>query len=608
MRRRRLLWHLLPSYLLVALVTLLAVGWFAYSTFNASLREQALGDLAAKARLVEQRVRDKLAPAEREALARECRALAGTTGSRLTIILLDGEVLWDTHENARQMENHADRLEVAEALAGCPGEAIRASATLGTRMLYSAVPVEQDGEVIGCARVSQRAAGLEGSLANLQLKILAVGLFTAGLALCVGVAVARRIVRPLEDIAQSAKHLGRGELNHRLLPPDIGEMAELVARLNKMSRKLDKRLRTVTRQCHQQDAVLASMVESVIAVDTNLKVISMNRAGAQLLGLNADATPGRDLQTVVHNVDLRQFIADALVRQQPIERDLILDAEDNRVLQAHGTALRDADGNSIGAVVVLNDVSRLRRLETVRQDFVANVSHELKTPITSIKGFVETLLDGALENRADAERFLHIVAKQADRLNAIIEDLLSLSKIEQSDTVNEIELVEERIRPLLDAALLSCANKAEQRGVEVHLQCDDTLRAAVNAPLLEQAIVNLLDNAIKYSDAGDVVEIVAASADSQLSITVRDEGCGIEPEHLPRLFERFYRVDKARSRKLGGTGLGLAIVKHIVNTHGGRVTVTSEPGAGSTFHIHLPAGRSEVAVTNGKLRPASSPG
>jgi two-component system phosphate regulon sensor histidine kinase PhoR len=246
-------------------------------------------------------------------------------------------------------------------------------------------------------------------------------------------------------------------------------------------------------------------------------------------------------------------------------------------------------------VIVLNDVTDLKRLENVRRDFVANVSHELKTPVASIKGFVETLLDGAADDPEDRHRFLDIIARQADRLEAIIEDLLALSRIEQSEGAGTLPLETTSIAALLGEAANDCLPRATERAIRLEVECDADLEAAVNAPLVEQALINLIDNAIKACEAAATIRVSAHTAFSDtgeplLEITVEDEGCGIEPAHLPRLFERFYRVDKGRSRTLGGTGLGLSIVKHIVQAHGGTVGVDSTPGVGTTFTLRMPAG------------------
>jgi two-component system, OmpR family, phosphate regulon sensor histidine kinase PhoR len=257
-------------------------------------------------------------------------------------------------------------------------------------------------------------------------------------------------------------------------------------------------------------------------------------------------------------------------------------------LSCLGTPLRDGEGKRTGSLIVLNDVTRLRKLENIRRDFVANVSHELKTPITAIKGFVDTLKDGAAKNLDDAERFLAIIQKHVDRLENIVEDLLSLSRIEKEGEREESELEERAIGEVLAGAIQVCDVKAREKGIGIELICDREVRAEINPTLLEQAVVNLLDNAIKYSDPGKKVEVEALETEAEVLIHVRDHGCGIEKKHLDRLFERFYRVDQARSRKLGGTGLGLAIVKHIAQAHGGSVSVESQPGQGSTFTIHLP--------------------
>jgi two-component system phosphate regulon sensor histidine kinase PhoR len=243
----------------------------------------------------------------------------------------------------------------------------------------------------------------------------------------------------------------------------------------------------------------------------------------------------------------------------------------------------------IGTLAVFHDITHLRRLETARRDFVANVSHELKTPITSIKGFVETLLAGALKEPENAEKFLRIIAQQTDRLHEIIDDLLSLSRIEQKAEKHQIALARGNLKEVLQAASQACEAKAAAKNISLEVTCPDTLRASLNAPLLEQALVNLIDNAVKFSPAHSTVRVEAQETEAEIIIRVMDQGDGIPPEHLDRIFERFYRVDAGRSRKEGGTGLGLAIVKHIAQAHGGRVTVESTPGQGSIFSLHLPA-------------------
>jgi two-component system phosphate regulon sensor histidine kinase PhoR len=427
------------------------------------------------------------------------------------------------------------------------------------------------------------------TLDSMPAKLFAGATVAVVLAALISWVVSLSVVDPLARLRDAVRAYGQSEPVGKLHSPESVEFAELAESLNGLTQRLSERIAGLLRRNNEQEAVLTSMVEGVLAVDTEERIISLNMAAGRLLGANPKEMEGRNLQEVVRNADLRRFVASALVCKRPVEGDVVLRSARERVLQAHGTALRDPAGRGIGAVIVLNDVSRLRQLENMRRDFAANVSHELKTPITSIKGFVETLLDGAMHDPHDAERFLRIIARQADRLNAIIEDLLSLSRIETEAEAADIELETVPLHETLAAAAHNCETKAAERGIRIVLGGDPHLEAKVNSPLLEQAVTNLLDNAVKYSNQDGQVELNVVKGESEILIQVRDHGCGIAEEHLSRLFERFYRVDKARSRKLGGTGLGLAIVKHIVLAHRGQVTVESQENAGSTFTIRLPA-------------------
>jgi len=328
----------------------------------------------------------------------------------------------------------------------------------------------------------------------------------------------------------------------------------------------------------------------VLAVDRAGTVLSMNDPCAGLLGVEPDKLRGRSIYEVLRKPDLLKFIENAQASTRSLDGDLRFFNPEERWLHAHGTSLHDARGQKIGVLVVLHDVTRLRHLENVRRDFVANVSHELRTPITSIKGFVETLLDDGFEDRASAERFLGIVLRQVNRLDAIITDLLLLSRIERGGEDQRIETDAEPLAQIVEVALETCEKKAHDKSIRLEADCPGELVAKINGPLLEQAVINLIDNAVKYSQAGATVRVTVATEDAFAVIRVIDNGCGIAANHLPRLFERFYRVDKARSRELGGTGLGLAIVKHIMAAHQGTIQVESVVGRGSTFTLRLPLG------------------
>jgi two-component system phosphate regulon sensor histidine kinase PhoR len=454
-------------------------------------------------------------------------------------------------------------------------------------MMYVAVPLREEGQIAGVVRTSVPVTAVNQAVHSIQLRIVLSGLVLAFVAAGLSLYASRRISKPLERIEEGAKHFARGDFDYKLNTPYTEEIGELAETLNEMASQLDEKIRTIERQRQEQQAILASMVEGVLAVDVNSKVLAVNQAGSILLNVNPARARGRTIAEVVRNSDLQEFVEETLSSEEAIEDTITVQGETERTFQAHGTVLRDEEGREIGALVVLQDVTRLRRLERVRQDFVANVSHELKTPVTAIKGFVETLLEGPTDDPEQMKRFLEIIAEQSDRLGAIIEDLLALSRIE-SEGDQKIEKMDISVSRILNAAEELCRKQAREKEIHLEVECEEGLRVPANRPLLEQALVNLVDNAIKYSEPGSRVRLDARKRNGSVQLMVKDEGRGIADEHLDRLFERFYRVDKARSRKLGGTGLGLAIVKHIARAHGGRAEVESAVGEGSVFSIYLP--------------------
>lgn len=599
MRRTRLLWQLYPSYLLITLLSLLMVVWYGSDALRQSYHERTAADLESRAWLLEEQIGNAMRSPQSDQVDALCSRLGQKTATRITVVLPSGKVLGDSEGVPEEMDNHAERAEIKAALAGRVVPQVRTSRTLGQDMMYVAVPVRRDGKTIGVLRTAMPVTAMDQALRAIQWKIALGGAVVALLAAGVSLFVSRRISRPLERLKRGAQGFAQGNLSDKLPVGDSQEIAALAETLNQMAAELDERIRTVERQRNERDAILSSMVEGVLAVDSRQRLISLNEPGARLFGVDAQTVLGRQLREVVRNPQLHTLVADVLSRGEPIQDDIVLDDVPQRLLRAQGTVLRDSGpgdpkGLETGALVVMHDVTRLKKLENIRRDFVANVSHELKTPITSIKGFVETLLEGAMYDGDNAQRFLRIIASQADRLNEIIEDLLTLSRLEQDTERAGISLQRGAVLEVLQAAVDVCRLKASEKTIAIELACDADLQAEINSALLEQAVVNLVDNAVKYSSEGQTVyveaqRVEAQRADSEVVIRVRDHGCGIGPEHLPRLFERFYRVDKARSRKLGGTGLGLAIVKHIAQAHGGRATVESTPEEGSVFSLHLHA-------------------
>lgn len=589
MHSRRIFWQIYPSYLIVTLLSLMAVFLLSSSAVSRFYHRQTAESLGLQAVFIEEKVRDLFDGTDLTGLNQQAEMLGSRTPARVTLILPDGTVAGDSEKANKEMGNHRDRPEIQEALAGHTGQSLRYSNTLRKNMMYVAVPVRLNDRVVGVVRVAMPLTAMDQVFQEVQHKIIFGGLVILLLAAVLSLLVSRRISRPLERIKQGAERFAQGDFSHRLHSVGSAEIGSLAETMNTMAAQLEERLQTVSNERNQREAVLSSMVEGVLAVDTTGHIISMNKAAAQFFSVfQPDTATGRSLEEVFRNVKLQKFVGDVLEGQDTRECEITVQNNQTYYLQARGTNLLGLQGRRIGAVVVFNDVSRLRRLENLRRDFVANVSHELKTPITSIKGFVETLLDGAMNNPAEAERFLKIVAKHADRLNAIIEDLLMLSRLEQEGKEG-MELQNTELCGILNSAVEVCEQRAAAKNITVNVECPETLTATVNPPLIEQALINLLGNALKYSADGKSVTLSARQENGGVVLSVIDQGYGIEEQHLERLFERFYRVDKGRSRQEGGTGLGLSIVKHIAQAHGGTVSVQSQYGQGSTFSIFLPA-------------------
>jgi len=596
MPRTRFVWQLFAGWCALVAVVCAACLWIA------SMQLARLADEAQSRRLADAAVGlAAILPHEPGALTAElftmrAREVAATARVTFDLLTPDGTPL-ESEAGAPAIRGTPGR-QLAEALlddarAGRVASTSRYDAASGRRLHAAAVVIGPPAAPLGFVRATTDTAAADRELAGAQRRLLGGFLLTTALAVAAGYLLARRAARPVRELSQAAMQLAAGKFDAPLPVAEAAELAELACAVSGLREQLVERGLTIGRQGTQQEAVLGSMIEGVLAIDARQRIVSINHGAAELLGLDPEKSLRRPLQEVVRNPDLRRFALLAIDCREPVEDDLVIRGARDRTIRLRGTALRDVSGEG-GAVIVLNDVTDIQRLENVRRDFVANVSHELKTPVASIKGFVETLLDGAADNPADNRRFLEIVGRQAERLEAIIEDLLALSRIEQSEGAGNLPLERVHVLAVLSAAVADCRPRARERGVTIDVECDGMLEADVNPALLEQAVINLVDNAVKYSDSDDTIWVSAAadpggSDGPATRIVVRDEGCGIEPEHLPRLFERFYRVDKARSRKLGGTGLGLSIVKHIVQAHGGSIAVESTPGVGSTFTIELPS-------------------
>ena len=391
---------------------------------------------------------------------------------RFTLILVSGKVVADSDEDPRFMDNHADRPEFKQAISEGLGQSTRLSTTLRRELMYCAVPLGAEERPVAVARASLALDTTAETIATLYREIAALGLLAVAFSAAASWLVVRRTIRPLELLRAGADRYAKGDLQHRLPVLGAEEIRTLARSMNVMAERLDQRIQTIVRQENEHEAVLSSMEEGVLAVDQGCTILSLNEACARILGVEAAQVRGRVAHEVIRKADLLQFIEEALANTAPVERSIEMSASENRWLHAHGTVLHDAQRRKIGALVVLRDITRLRHLENVRRDFVANVSHELRTPITSIKGFVETLLHENLQDHEQSLRFLGIVLKQVNRLDAIIEDLLMLSRVEGGSGEQRIPLEPERLSEVLRAAMEMCEKIAadhQQTSLELQL-------------------------------------------------------------------------------------------------------------------------------------------
>jgi two-component system phosphate regulon sensor histidine kinase PhoR len=596
--RKSFFWRLYLGCVGLILLATVALGTW----FERRARADMLADLdeALRLRLV---MLEEVAAGHWDAplepvLEERIRRLGRESGARLTLVRADGVVLADSEREPAEMGNHRQRPEIVEAERVGVGYAERDSETVGTHYRYEARAVRIDKQLAGFVRAAFPLEGIEERISSLRISTILTALVAAGVAVLVAASFARRVSAPLRATAELAERIASGD--YRAVEPVEGadEIRRLSEAIATMTQQLEERLDTITGDRNKVLAILAGMVEGVVAVDRDERVVHMNAVAARLLGVAPGEAEGRRIWEVTRVLAVSEILDEVRRTGEPRSgsASLVGAGEGGRgtiELELRAAALRDADGAPGGAVLVMHDVSELRRLENVRRDFVANVSHELKTPLTAIRGLVETMLDDGDMPDDTRQRFLEKVRDQALRLSSLVTDLLSLARIEANEGRVERRPVD--VRPLVRESLARLSETAARK--ELALSADLPEEPCVvsgDDESLRQIFDNLLDNACKYTPPGGRVWVRVLRRPGEVKVEVEDTGIGIEPADQQRVFERFYRVDKARSRELGGTGLGLSIVKHLSSSLGAQVSLESQPGRGSIFRVHFP-------TTDGKL-------
>ncbi|AEJ18920.1 sensor histidine kinase [Gracilinema caldarium] len=512
------------------------------------------------------------------------KALFSNQRYRITIIAPDGTVVAESKADRESLDNHYNRPEVLQARITGEGTSVRFSQSVNMEMVYLARAIRTSENAELYLRGAMPLLILQDFFKSFYIQLGISIIIISSIGLIFVVMVVNRIRQPISSLVDTAQAYGRGNLQKRTLVTIPQELAILSETLTSMAIQLQHQIDESLGKQKELEAILSGMTEGVIFLNQSFVITQLNKSAQRIFSLpDRDYCLGKSLLQIVRSTELRD-LAERVFRTGTKEETIIQPlTTPSQTLQVYGAPVPDQQG----CILVLHDISRLMKLEQVRRDFVANVSHELKTPITAIKGYIEALQDGALEEQERARRFLEIASAHTNRLELIVEDLLSLARLEAQEGQN-LEKQPANLFELLDQTRQACQYLAEEKQIQVLLEGPQDLICPVNSAILEQAFINLLDNALKYSEPGTEVRIKLSQEGEFARVDVIDQGRGIPARDLDRIFERFYRVDKGRSRAAGGTGLGLSIVKHVVSLHNGQVQVESREGVGSTFTVLLP--------------------
>ncbi len=579
---RSIRWKLTSSYLALVLLVLVIVTIYVLQALHRSYLATYTYIVATQAKVISLMMREYSEQKPLVKLQPMVETLKWRTEA--SILLLD--------PTARTEARHAVEPEVQQAFAGTEGQAVRFDPASGETRIFAAAPIyTPDKHLIGVVQVSAPEAWVWRQLGRMAPALATASLLGLGAAFLVGTRLSRRITRPLHDLSHAAERIATGDLAGRAPVDQTDELQRLGQTFNTMADRLQQTIEAITTERKKLEAIVSGMTDAVVATDRHGHVVLVNRAAEDLLGVESTRGLNRPVQEVFGGERLPAMLNDATAHGRVTTAELPPGFVGDRVVEVHCAPYRDDRGAVIGAVAVLRDVTELRQSERLRRELTANVSHELRTPLTSIKGFVETLLDGALRDEQTLRRFLTIINSEANRLVKLVDDLLDLSRLESKRAPLELQPVDvgvlvtdtvDKLRPL-----------AQSGGLHLKEQVLPHVWVTADRDRLEQVLTNLIDNAVKYTPSGGRIDVCVRASGDDVEVAVSDTGLGIPLEDVPRVFERFYRADRSRARgpaaeRGAGTGLGLAIAKHIVEAHGGHISVHSHMKEGTTFTVTLP--------------------
>jgi len=582
---------LMLAFTSLILIGVLITGLLSMEIARTYYYESVENKLITSAKLIKTQLTS--GPGERpEDFRALCEQFSQITGERVTVIGFDGTVLGDSDTDAADMENHSDRPEVIKALNEGLGKNIRASDTLGTEMLYIAIPLKEGPRPAGVIRVAlplYDITAIQQKIWHYTLLAITLGILTV---LVLGYRYLSTFTRPIREMTEVASRIAGGRYNRRVKVKGTDEIGTLAATFNHMAERLEQTIEELINDKSKIEAILSSSVNGVVAVDNDQNTMFLNPIAERMLDVREKNFYGKPLFDIFRNKDAERVLKQVMSaeRGRPMEFELTWPKNHTiRIISAH-IRPKVKHSRTIGTLITIQDITKVKKLEKMRSDFVANVTHELKTPLTSIKGFAETLLEGAVEDPQKRDRFIEIIDLEAGRLERLIEDILLLSEIESGGPSSKPGEPIDVQRVTEDEIMSIFTNQAGQKDIELITRFDDGLPPlSMDKDRFKQLMINLIDNAIKFTGEGGRVEVSASlTADRAIVLKIKDNGIGIPKENQDRLFERFYRLDKGRSRKEGGTGLGLAIAKHIVLSVNGTVEVDSQPGEGTEFTVTIP--------------------
>ena len=576
----RLFYKLFGTYVVIGVLAVLIAGFFIERQLRTGLTRWVEDDMTAQAGIM-------LLMPDRD-IVRQAATLSERARARVTLIDAQGKVLSDSDPHLIGVDNHLNRSEIQEARIKGKGTATRYSRTIKQDSLYVALP-RRDGPVLtGYLRLSRTLAEVNAAIEQFRYGVLQVLLLVVVCAMLLAMIFSMRLAAPIWEMADFTERVRKGDLSGTILARSSDEIGQLAGNINEMVAVLREKIRSANEERWKLRAAFAGMAEGVMVLDGQGRIESLNRGMTEMIGGDyADIVKKTPIE-VMRNIELQDALNRFQRGEQPAHREIALGTVHPRILDVTISTVKSPPGQEPKTMLVFHDVTRLKKLERMRVDFVANVTHEIKTPLTAINGFVESLEGGAIRDPALANRFLQTIRENVLRLNRLVDDLLTLSSIELGESELHPESV--ALGDILDKAQALIQAKAAVKGVVLQTDLPPDLPAIrVDRDRAVQVLLNILDNAVKFSPEGGKIDVKAAGDHEFVTVRVADQGPGIPAGEIPRLGERFYRVDKTRSRELGGTGLGLSIVKHLMQAHGGAMEIESAPGRGATVILRFPA-------------------